>query len=124
MRAEDITRLLQRQPCPLLRLHVTGGMVLKSTTPIWSSSVGPRSNSFYRLVMRANGKRSSIPCTSFGSRSSRRCLDAASHFPSRTRCGLFFQLYLLVNSLGLSVSWPRSVSTTYTSWFSIPGVPR
>ena len=33
MRAEDLRRLLRREPCPLLRLHVTGGMVFEITDP-------------------------------------------------------------------------------------------
>jgi hypothetical protein len=33
MRPEDITRLLPREPCLLLRLHVTGGMVFEINDP-------------------------------------------------------------------------------------------
>jgi hypothetical protein len=33
MRQEDIELLLQRQPCPLLRLHLTGGQVFEINDP-------------------------------------------------------------------------------------------
>jgi hypothetical protein len=33
MRLEEIEALLQRQPCPLLRLHATGGHVFEIRDP-------------------------------------------------------------------------------------------
>jgi hypothetical protein len=33
MRLEEIEALLQRQPCPLLRLHLTGGQVFEIAGP-------------------------------------------------------------------------------------------
>jgi hypothetical protein len=33
MRDDDLRALLRRNPCPLLRLHVTGGMVFEVADP-------------------------------------------------------------------------------------------
>ena len=33
MRPEDLRQLLQRQPCPVLRLHLTGGMIFDIRDP-------------------------------------------------------------------------------------------
>jgi hypothetical protein len=33
MRPEDLRQLLQRQPCPLLRWHLTGGMIFEIRDP-------------------------------------------------------------------------------------------
>jgi hypothetical protein len=33
MRQEDLRRLLQRHPCPRLRLHLTNGLVFEITDP-------------------------------------------------------------------------------------------
>ena len=41
MRVEDLRVLLLRQPCPLLRLHLTGGMIFEIRDPdqvVWTSS--------------------------------------------------------------------------------------
>ncbi len=51
MRADDLRVLLQRQPCPVLRLHLTGGMIFELREP--DSIVVTHST--VQLLLPANG---------------------------------------------------------------------